>query len=105
MTIAREEIFGPVVGIIKVGSMEEAIDVANDTEFGLSASLCTTNLKKAFTYINSIEVGVAQVNLPSAGIEWFVPFGGSKASGFGGKEQGSTAVDFFSELQTVYLQY
>ena len=104
MTIAQEEIFNPVLAVIEVESFDEAIQVANDTEFGLSASIYTKDLKKAFDFIRRIEVGVAHVNIPSNHYENQLPFGGKKTSSIGPREQGSTALDFWLETKTVYLK-
>jgi aldehyde dehydrogenase (NAD+) len=105
MTIAQEEIFGPVLAVIPVKDLDAAIQVANKVKFGLSASLLTNQLNKVFSYINRIEAGLIIVNLPSAGVEYQLPFGGTKASSTGFREQGSVAIDFYSELRTVYLKY
>ncbi|MBM3804939.1 MAG: aldehyde dehydrogenase family protein [Acidimicrobiia bacterium] len=105
MTIAQEEIFGPVLAVIPVKDIDAAIAVANNVKFGLSASLLTNQLNKVFRYINRIEAGLIIVNLPSAGVEYQLPFGGTKASSTGFREQGSVAIDFYSELRTVYLKH
>jgi acyl-CoA reductase-like NAD-dependent aldehyde dehydrogenase len=78
---------------------------ANGVSFGLSASLQTTNLSRAFEYIQQIEAGLVTVNLPSAGVEYQLPFGGTKESSFGPKEQGPAALDFYTDWKTVYLRY
>jgi aldehyde dehydrogenase (NAD+) len=105
MRIAQEEIFGPVVGVMAVASFEEAMDVANDVEFGLSASIITKDLGRAFEYINGIQAGLVHVNAQTAGAEVQVPFGGYKSSSTGTREQGNVAVDFFTQLKTVYLHF
>ncbi len=105
MTIAQEEIFGPVLAVLPVKDFDAAIQMANNVKFGLSASLLTNQLNKVFNYINRIEAGLIIVNLPSAGVEYQLPFGGTKASSTGHREQGSVAIDFYSELRTVYLKY
>ncbi len=105
MTIAQEEIFGPVLAVMPVKDLDAAIQLANNVKFGLSASLLTNQLNKVFNYINRIEAGLIIVNLPSAGVEYQLPFGGTKASSTGYREQGSVAIDFYSELRTVYLRY
>ena len=79
--------------------------IANDTEFGLSASVQTQNVARVFEFINSIQAGLVTVNLPSAGVEYQLPFGGSKGSSFGPKEQGPAALDFYTDWKTVYLKY
>jgi acyl-CoA reductase-like NAD-dependent aldehyde dehydrogenase len=105
MRIAQEEIFGPVLAVLPVKDFDAALQLANNVKFGLSASLVTNQLNKTFSYINRIEAGLIIVNLPSAGVEYQLPFGGTKASSTGHREQGSVAVDFYSELRTVYLKY
>ncbi len=105
MRICQEEIFGPVLAVLPVKDFDQAIQMANNVKFGLSASLLTNQLNKAFAYINKIEAGLIIVNLPSAGVEYQLPFGGTKASSTGYREQGSVAIDFYSELRTVYLKY
>jgi aldehyde dehydrogenase (NAD+) len=103
--IAQEEVFGPVLAVIPARSFEHAIEIANGVKFGLSASLCTKNLSRAMEYVDRIEAGVIKVNQVSSGIECHAPFGGTKASSTGFREQGSVAVDFFSEPRTVYMKY
>lgn len=103
--IAREEIFGPVLAIMKAKDFEDALAIANASEFGLSASLQTTNLSRMFEYVYGIEAGLVTVNLPSAGVEYQLPFGGTKDSSFGPKEQGPAAVEFYSDYKTVYIKY
>jgi alpha-ketoglutaric semialdehyde dehydrogenase len=102
--IAREEIFGPVVALFTVDNLDEAIALANDTEHGLSSSICTRSLASAHHFLNRAEAGVTSVNLPTAGVELHAPFGGSKASGLGVKEQGRPVLDFYTELRTAYLK-
>lgn len=104
MRIAQEEIFGPVVAILPAKDFKDAIDIANNVKFGLSASIVTNDLSKTFEFINSIESGLMMVNLPSAGLDFHMPFGGTKESGFGMKEQGPVAIDFYTELKIVYLK-
>jgi aldehyde dehydrogenase (NAD+) len=105
MRVAQEEIFGPVAAILPARDIDDAVQIANGIRFGLSASICTRSLTAAFEFINRIEAGLVMVNLPSAGVEYQVPFGGSKASSMGMREQGSVAVDFYTEMKTVYLKY
>lgn len=105
MRVAQEEIFGPVAAILPARDIDDAVKIANGIRFGLSASICTRNLTSAFEFINRIEAGLVMVNLPSAGVEYQVPFGGSKQSSMGMREQGSVAVDFYTEMKTVYLKY
>ena len=104
MKIAQEEVFGPVVGIIEVDSYNEAIDVANNSEFGLSSAIYTSDLKKAHEFVNRIETGVTHVNIPSNLYENQLPFGGKKNSSIGPREQGNRALDFWVETKAVYLK-
>ncbi len=101
--IASEEVFGPVAAILPVDSFEEAIALANDSPYGLTASLFTKDLGRALHFAMEIRSGVALVNLDTAGTEFHVPFGGSKESGSGPRERGTAAREFFTESKTVYL--
>jgi acyl-CoA reductase-like NAD-dependent aldehyde dehydrogenase len=103
MTIAKEEIFGPVIAVIEVESYEQALEVANNIEFGLSSTIYTNDLNKAFHFVRHIESGVTHVNLPSTYFENQYPFGGKKTSSIGPREQGSTALDFWTDIKTVYI--
>jgi len=105
MRVAQEEIFGPVAAILPAKNIDDAVSIANNIKFGLSASICTRDITAAFEFINRIEAGMVMVNLPSAGVEYQVPFGGTKGSSIGMREQGAVAVDFYSEIKTVYLKY
>ena len=105
MTIAKEEIFGPVLAIMRAKDFEDALRIANNIPFGLSSSIQTTNLSRTFEYIYRSEAGLLTVNLPSAGVEYQLPFGGTKDSSFGPKEQGPAALDFYSDYKTIYLKY
>jgi alpha-ketoglutaric semialdehyde dehydrogenase len=105
MRVAQEEIFGPVLAVLPAENIDRAIEIANGIRFGLSAAICTRSLTSAYEFINRIEAGLVMVNLPSAGVEYHVPFGGSKASSMGMREQGGVAIDFYSEIQTAYLKY
>ena len=105
MTIAREEIFGPVLAVMRAKNFDDAMHIANDIPLGLSASLQTTNVSRVFEYVNRMEAGLLTVNLPSAGVEYQLPFGGTKDSSFGSKEQGPAAFEFYSDYKTVYLKY
>ncbi len=106
MRIAQEEVFGPVVAIIPVDDFDQAIEVANGVEFGLSASIVTRDYKKAMQYTNRIEAGVVKVNQISTGLALNVPFGGVKHSSSDSfKEQGPGAIDFYTKIKTVYLDY
>jgi alpha-ketoglutaric semialdehyde dehydrogenase len=102
MRIAREEIFGPVAGVIRVNDYAEALAVANDTDFGLSAGICTTSLKYASDFKRNAEAGMVMVNLPIAGVDYHVPFGGRKGSSFGPREQGKYAAEFYTTVKTAY---
>lgn len=103
MRIMREEIFGPVAGVIRVRDYDEALAVANGTEFGLSAGICTTSLKHANHFRRNAEAGMLMVNLPTAGVDFHVPFGGRKGSSYGPREQGRYAAEFFTTVKTSYL--
>ena len=105
MTIAQEEVFGPVVAILPADDFEHALTLANDVRFGLSATICTRSLSHALQFAQRIEAGLVMVNLPSAGVEYQVAFGGSKASSLGPREQGPEAIDFYTTLKTVYMKY
>ncbi|MEQ8599319.1 MAG: aldehyde dehydrogenase family protein [Devosia sp.] len=102
MRIAREEIFGPVAAVIKVKDYEEALATANDTEFGLSAGIVTTSLKYATHFKRNVEAGMVMVNVPTAGVDFHVPFGGRKGSSYGPREQGKYAAEFFTVVKTAY---
>lgn len=99
----QEEVFGPVSTLIKVKDFEEAIAVANATPYGLSGGICTTSLKYATQFRREMQAGMVMVNAPTAGVDYHVPFGGSKASSFGPREQGSMAVEFYTKVKTHYL--
>ncbi|MHA7972062.1 aldehyde dehydrogenase family protein [Rhizobium terricola] len=102
MRISREEIFGPVASVIRVKNYEEALSVANDTPFGLSSGIATTSLKHATHFRRNAEAGMVMVNLPTAGVDFHVPFGGRKGSSFGPREQGRYAAEFFTTVKTQY---
>ena len=102
MRISREEIFGPVAGVIRAKDYDEALDLANDTEFGLTAGICTTSLKHASHFRRNAEAGMVMVNLPTAGVDYHVPFGGRKGSSYGPREQGSYAKEFYTIVKTAY---
>jgi aldehyde dehydrogenase (NAD+) len=105
MRIAREEIFGPVLSVLRVKDFEEAMLVANDSEYGLSSSIFTNDAARTFRFIDEIETGMTHINSPTTGGEAHIPFGGIKATGVGPREQGSTALDFYTELKVVYVDY
>jgi aldehyde dehydrogenase (NAD+) len=102
MRINREEIFGPVASVIRVDSYEEALSVANDTPFGLSSGIFTSSLKHASHFKKHTAAGLAMVNLPTAGVDYHVPFGGRKGSSYGAREQGRHAAEFYTALKTAY---
>ena len=102
MRISREEIFGPVAAVIRVKDYEESLAVANDTPFGLSSGIATTSLKHATHFKRNAEAGMVMVNLPTAGVDFHVPFGGRKGSSFGSREQGKYANEFYTTVKTAY---
>ena len=104
-TIAQEEIFGPVLSVIRVRDFDEALRAANSVRYGLSSSLYTNDAAKIFEFIDRIETGITHVNSPTVGGEAQLPFGGMKATGVGLREMGRVAIDFYTELKTVYIDY
>jgi acyl-CoA reductase-like NAD-dependent aldehyde dehydrogenase len=102
MRVAREEIFGPVATVTRTRDYEEALEIANDTPFGLSAGICTTSLKHASHFKRNSEAGMVMVNLPTAGVDYHVPFGGRKGSSYGPREQGRYAAEFYTTVKTAY---
>lgn len=104
MKIAQEEIFGPVLALIKASNVQEAINIANDVRFGLSASIFTTNIGNALEFIEDIEAGSVRVNGESAGVEYQAPFGGMKQSSSHSREQGQAAKEFFTSIKTIYIK-
>ena len=105
MRIAQEEIFGPVLTVLKAEDLEDAIQIANSVKFGLSSSVYTKDLTPAFEYINTVESGMVHVNAPTLGGEVHLPFGGLGASGVGHRDQGIEAMNFFTEVITVYIDH
>ena len=105
MRIAKEEIFGPVLTVFRARDLDHAVEISNSVKFGLSSSVYTRDIPRAFRYINTVDAGMVHVNAPTLGGEVHLPFGGLKASGVGQREQGVEAVDFFSEVITVYIDY
>lgn len=103
MRINREEIFGPVASVLRVRDAEEALQVANDTAYGLSAGVCTTSLKQAAYFKRHLQAGMVMVNAPTAGVDPHVPFGGRKGSSFGPREQGRQAAEFYTSVKTAYV--
>jgi acyl-CoA reductase-like NAD-dependent aldehyde dehydrogenase len=102
MTINREEVFGPVASVIRVAGYDEALSTANDTPFGLSSGICSTSLKLTSHFKRHSQAGMVMVNAPTAGVDYHVPFGGTKASSYGAREQGSHAKEFYSTTKTIY---
>ncbi|HVL86851.1 MAG TPA: aldehyde dehydrogenase family protein [Candidatus Thermoplasmatota archaeon] len=105
MRITKEEIFGPVLSVLKVRDFDEAVRVANDVEYGLSSSIYTRNVNHAFRAIEALDTGITYVNAPTIGAEVHLPFGGTKNTGNGGREAGTTAVDEFTEQKAVFVDY
>jgi alpha-ketoglutaric semialdehyde dehydrogenase len=105
MRIAQEEIFGPTVSVIQVDNYDEAIEVANGTPYGLSLAIYTKDINRAFTAIRDLQAGLVYVNAPTIGAEIQLPFGGVKGTGNGHREAGTSAVEQFSELKSVYIDY
>jgi acyl-CoA reductase-like NAD-dependent aldehyde dehydrogenase len=104
MRINREEIFGPIASVVRVKDYDEALAVANDTPFGLSSGIVTTSLKHATHYKRQAQAGMVMVNLPTAGVDYHVPFGGRKGSSYGPREQGRYAAEFYTTVKTAYTQ-
>ena len=102
MRINNEEVFGPVASTLRVKDYEEALEIANGVEFGLSAGIVTASLKHARDFQRRARAGMTMVNLPTAGVDYHVPFGGSKSSSYGAREQGFAAVEFFTQTKTSY---
>ncbi|HEY1676101.1 MAG TPA: aldehyde dehydrogenase family protein [Candidatus Sulfotelmatobacter sp.] len=105
MRIAQEEIFGPVVGVIPCEDLDDAIEIANGIEYGLSSSLYTKDVNKAFSAVRDLYTGITYINAPTIGAEVHLPFGGTKATGNGHREGGIGAIDFYSEWKSVYVDY
>lgn len=103
MRINCEEVFGPVASLIKVADYDEALAIANAGEFGLSAGICTTSLKYARHFQRNVRAGMVMVNLPTAGVDYHVPFGGSRKSSYGAREQGFAAIEFYTQTKTAYV--
>jgi aldehyde dehydrogenase (NAD+) len=104
MTIAQEEIFGPVIALIRVDSLVEAIEIANDVKFGLSASIFTSNIQSMLSFVDEMEAGLVRINAESAGVELQAPFGGMKQSSSHSREQGEAAKEFFTAIKTVFVK-
>ena len=104
MTINREEAFAPIACVIKVKDYEEALATLNDTNYGLTGGICTQSLKYANDFKRRAETGCVMINLPTAGTDYHVPFGGRKESSFGPREQGSYAKEFYTIVKTTYMR-
>jgi aldehyde dehydrogenase (NAD+) len=105
MRIAQEEIFGPVVSVMPCRSFEEAVAIGNDVQYGLSASIYTQDINRAFAAMRDMYTGIFYVNAPTIGAEVHLPFGGTKATGNGHREAGTAALDVFSEWKSVYIDF
>ncbi len=105
MRIAQEEVFGPVLSILSAKDFDEAIEIANDSQYGLTSSIFTNDVNRVFQYNERIETGITHVNSATVGGEAQMPFGGMKSTGVGGREAGLTAVEFFSEWKSIYVDY
>ncbi|MBD1381991.1 alpha-ketoglutaric semialdehyde dehydrogenase GucD [Metabacillus arenae] len=104
MTIAQEEIFGPVLALMKFETIEEALQIANDVQYGLSASIFTKDISKMLSFINEMDAGLIRINSESAGVELQAPFGGMKQSSSHSREQGQAAIEFFTSIKTVFVK-
>lgn len=104
MIIAKEEIFGPVLALMKVDTIEEALEMANDSEYGLSASIFTTKVRNMLEFINEMDAGLVRINAESAGVELQAPFGGMKQSSSHSREQGRAAIEFYTSIKTVFVK-
>jgi aldehyde dehydrogenase (NAD+) len=105
MRIAQEEIFGPVVSVIRCKSFDEAVEIGNGVEYGLSASIYTQDVNRAFAAMRDLYTGIFYVNAPTIGAEVHLPFGGTKSTGNGHREAGTAALDVFSEWKSVYVDF
>ena len=105
MRLAREEIFGPVLAVVRVRSLEEALEVANSVDYGLTSSIYTRDISRMFRYIDEVETGITHVNSPTLGGEAQMPFGGTKATAVGPSEQGTEVFDFYTQTKAVYVDY
>jgi aldehyde dehydrogenase (NAD+) len=105
MRIAQEEIFGPVVSVMPCRSLDEAVEIGNGVQYGLSASIYTQDVNRAFSAMRDLYTGIFYVNAPTIGAEVHLPFGGTKATGNGHREAGTAALDVFSEWKSVYVDF
>jgi aldehyde dehydrogenase (NAD+) len=104
MKIAQEEIFGPVIALLRATDLEDAIEIANKTRYGLSASIFTSKISSLLEFIDDIDAGLVRINAESAGVELQAPFGGMKASSTGSREQGEAAKEFYTAIKTVFIK-
>jgi aldehyde dehydrogenase (NAD+) len=105
MRIAQEEIFGPVVALITCNSLEQAVEIVNDSQYGLSSAIYTQDVNRAFAAIRDLDTGISYVNASTIGAEIQLPFGGTKGTGNGHREAGTAALDIFTEWKSVYVDY
>ena len=105
MRITKEEIFGPVLTVIKIHDFRDAVSTANDIEYGLSTSIYTRDLTMAYRAIDELESGITYINAPTIGAEVHLPFGGVKNTGIGTREAGTTAIEEFTEIKSVFIDY
>jgi len=103
--IAREEIFGPVLSVIRAKDYEQALEFANTSDYGLTSSIYTENAGRIFDFCEKVQAGMVHVNSPTVGGEAQIPFGGMKSSGVGEREQGPTALDFYTDVKVIYIDY
>src|SRR5690606_3085678 len=104
MAISQEEIFGPFIGLIKAADLSEALEMANNTKYGLSASIFTSDINSILEFIDEIDAGLVRINAESAGVELQAPFGGMKGSSSGSREQGEAAKEFYTAIKTVFIK-
>ena len=103
MQINQEEMFAPLAAIIKVDEYEEALSIINDTPYGLTSGICTTSLARATHFKRNAKTGCVMINLPTAGTDYHVPFGGRGISSYGSREQGKSAIEFYTTVKTAYI--